>query len=35
MKIRSLILGTLLGGLAAFVWSMVSWELIGWHERRF
>lgn len=33
MKIRSLILGTLLGGLAALVWSMVSWELIGWHEK--
>jgi hypothetical protein len=33
MKIKSLVLGTLLGGLAALVWSMVSWELIGWHEK--
>jgi hypothetical protein len=30
---KSLILGTILGGLAAFVWSSVSWELIGWHEK--
>jgi len=33
MKARSLILGTLLGGLTAFVWSNISWELIGWHEK--
>jgi len=30
---RSLLLGTLLGGLVAFVWSSVSWEIIGWHEK--
>jgi hypothetical protein len=30
---RALLLGTVLGGLAAFAWSMVSWEIIGWHER--
>lgn len=30
---KSLILGTILGGLAAFVWSSISWELIGWHEK--
>ena len=30
---KSLLLGTLLGGLVAFVWSSVSWELIGWHEK--
>ncbi len=30
---KSLILGTILGGLMAFVWSSVSWELIGWHEK--
>jgi hypothetical protein len=30
---KSLILGTILGGLAAFVWSSISWEVIGWHER--
>ncbi len=31
--IRSLALGTILGGLTAFVWSTISWELIGWHEK--
>src|ERR1700676_5328109 len=31
--IRSLVLGTILGGLAAFLWSSVSWEVIGWHEK--
>ena len=30
---RALLLGTILGGLVAFVWSSVSWELIGWHEK--
>jgi hypothetical protein len=33
MKMKSLVLGTLLGGLTALVWSNVSWELIGWHEK--
>ena len=31
--IRSLVLGTILGGLAAFLWSSVSWEVIGWHQK--
>ena len=31
--IKSLLLGTILGGLAAFIWSSISWELIGWHEK--
>jgi hypothetical protein len=30
---KSLILGTIFGGLVAFVWSSISWELIGWHEK--
>jgi hypothetical protein len=30
---KSLVLGTILGGLAAFVWSSISWELLGWHEK--
>jgi hypothetical protein len=30
---KPLVLGTVLGGLAAFAWSMISWELIGWHEK--
>jgi hypothetical protein len=33
MKTKSLVLGTLLGGLTALVWSNISWELIGWHEK--
>jgi hypothetical protein len=33
MEIKSLVLGTLLGGLTALVWSNISWELIGWHEK--
>jgi hypothetical protein len=33
MKIKSLLLGTLLGGLTALVWSNISWEAIGWHEK--
>lgn len=33
MKMKSLVLGTLLGGLTALVWSNVSWEVIGWHEK--
>jgi hypothetical protein len=31
--IKSLVLGTILGGLTAFIWSTVSWEVIGWHEK--
>ncbi len=31
--LRALVLGTILGGLVAFVWSSVSWELLGWHEK--
>jgi hypothetical protein len=31
--IKSLVLGTILGGLMAFIWSTVSWEVIGWHEK--
>jgi len=31
--VRSLILGTILGGPVAFLWSMVSWEVLGWHEK--
>jgi hypothetical protein len=31
--LRSLVLGTVLGGLVAFAWSTVSWEVVGWHEK--
>jgi hypothetical protein len=30
---RSLLLATILGGLVAFAWSSLSWEVIGWHEK--
>jgi hypothetical protein len=30
---KSLILGTILGGLVAFLWSFVSWEVLPWHEK--
>ena len=30
---KKIVLGTVLGGLAAFLWSSVSWELVGWHEK--
>ena len=30
---KSLVLGAVLGGLAAFVWSSFSWEVLGWHEK--
>lgn len=30
---KSLVWGTILGGLMAFVWSSISWELLGWHEK--
>jgi hypothetical protein len=32
---KSLLLGTILGGLVAFVWSSISWEVLGWHEKSF
>jgi hypothetical protein len=31
--IKSLILGGVLGGLAAFVWTTFSWEVVGWHGK--
>jgi hypothetical protein len=30
---KKIALGTILGGLAAFLWSTVSWEVVGWHEK--
>jgi len=30
---KSLLLGAILGGLTAFIWSSISWELLGWHEK--
>ena len=31
--LKSLVLGAILGGLVAFLWSSLSWEVLGWHER--
>jgi len=31
--IKSLILGGILGGLAAFAWTTFSWEVVGWHGK--
>jgi hypothetical protein len=31
--IKSLLLGTVLGGLAAFLWSSFSWGVLPWHEK--
>ena len=30
---KSLMLGAILGGLTAFIWSSISWEVLGWHEK--
>jgi hypothetical protein len=30
---KALLLGTILGGLTAFIWSSISWEILGWHEK--
>lgn len=30
---KRLVLGTLLGWVTAFVWSNISWDVIGWHEK--
>ncbi len=30
--VRSLVLGAVLGGLVAFIWSAVSWMMLPWHD---
>lgn len=30
---KKLLLGTILGGLAAFLWSSISWEVLPWHGK--
>ena len=32
--IKSLVLGAVLGGITAFLWSFISWELLPWHEKQ-
>jgi hypothetical protein len=29
---KSLLLGAILGGIVAFLWSFVSWSMLPWHE---
>ena len=31
--IKSLLLGTIVGGIIAFLWSWVSWGVLPWHEK--
>jgi hypothetical protein len=31
--LKSLVLGTIVGGLVAFLWSWVSWGVLPWHEK--
>jgi hypothetical protein len=30
---KSLLLGTILGGIAAFIWSTISWTVLSWHAK--
>jgi hypothetical protein len=32
--LKSLVLGAVLGGITAFLWSFISWELLPWHEKQ-
>jgi hypothetical protein len=32
--LKSLVLGAVLGGLTAFVWSFISWDVLPWHEKQ-
>jgi hypothetical protein len=32
--LKSLILGAVLGGITAFLWSFISWDLLPWHEKQ-
>jgi hypothetical protein len=32
--LKSLVLGAILGGLTAFIWSFISWDLLPWHEKQ-
>lgn len=32
--LKSLVLGAVLGGITAFAWSFISWDLLPWHEKQ-
>jgi hypothetical protein len=32
--LKSLLLGAILGGLTAFIWSFISWDVLPWHEKQ-
>jgi hypothetical protein len=33
--LKSLVLGAILGGLTAFLWSFISWTLLPWHLKQY
>src|SRR6266852_1182307 len=33
--LKSLVLGAILGGLTAFVWSFISWDVLPWHLKQY
>src|SRR6266849_2571784 len=32
--LKSLVLGAILGGSTAFIWSFISWSVLPWHEKQ-
>jgi len=32
--LKSLVLGAILGGLTAFIWSFISWSFLPWHQKQ-
>jgi hypothetical protein len=32
--LKSLLLGAVLGGITAFLWSFISWSVLPWHEKQ-
>src|SRR5258707_5706314 len=32
--LKSLVLGAILGGLTAFIWSFISWSVLPWHQKQ-
>lgn len=32
--LKSIVLGAILGGLTAFIWSFISWDVLPWHEKQ-
>src|SRR5260370_16515440 len=34
LMLKSLVLGAILGGLTAFIWSFISWSFLPWHQKQ-